>query len=302
MTWSPPQKAPSGQPYRLIGYINEQNMVERVETWVEHPVLGDLHVDTTYSDYQDFGGLKVPVEDRAETRRPDDVRGHDYGSDANPPNLTELLTPPAAAAGRSRRRGAAAARLAGRPPRRRASEKLADGVYRITGGYVALAVEFKDHVVVLEGGQSEARGLAVIAETKKLIPEQADQVRRQHAPALRSRQRPGAVRRPRAPRSSPTTTTRLSRAGAGAPRTLVGDMLAKANKKPKVEGVGDKRVLKDETRTIELHHIQNLEHSDGMLVAFLPKEKILFTADFNSRRRGSRSRRRSPRWSRTSSG
>ena len=27
-------------------------MVERVETWVEHPVLGDLQVDTTYSDYR----------------------------------------------------------------------------------------------------------------------------------------------------------------------------------------------------------------------------------------------------------
>jgi flavorubredoxin len=40
-------------------------------------------------------------------------------------------------------------------------------------------------------------------------------------------------------------------------------------------------VLGDETRTIELHHIKNLEHSDAMLVAYLPKEKILFTADFN---------------------
>ena len=51
-----------------------------------------------------------------------------------------------------------------------ASEKLADGVYRITGGYVSLAVEFRDHIVVLEGGESEARGLAVIAETKRLFP------------------------------------------------------------------------------------------------------------------------------------
>ena len=66
-----------------------------------------------------------------------------------------------------------------------------------------------------------------------------------------------------------------------APRTLVGDALAKANRKPKVEAVGDKRVLKDDTHTIELHHVTNLEHSDGMLIAFLPKEKILFTADFN---------------------
>jgi hypothetical protein len=40
-------------------------------------------------------------------------------------------------------------------------------------------------------------------------------------------------------------------------------------------------VLRDDTHTIELHHIKDLAHSDGMLVAFLPKEKILFTGDFN---------------------
>src|SRR5688500_133268 len=33
VSWTPAQRAPSGQPYRLVGYINPQNMVERVETW-----------------------------------------------------------------------------------------------------------------------------------------------------------------------------------------------------------------------------------------------------------------------------
>jgi hypothetical protein len=56
VTWSPAQKAPSGQPYRVIGYINPQQVLDRVETWVEHPVLGDLHVETFFSDYADFGG------------------------------------------------------------------------------------------------------------------------------------------------------------------------------------------------------------------------------------------------------
>ncbi len=58
-------------------------------------------------------------------------------------------------------------------------------------------------------------------------------------------------------------------------------MLAKSKKKPKVESVIEKMVLQDETRTIELHHVAGLEHSDAMLMAYLPKEKILFTADFN---------------------
>ena len=75
------------------------------------------------------------------------------------------------AAHRPRRGGAPAGQ--GAPPAAPPavqSEKLADGVYRITGGYVALAVEMKDHVIVLEGGQNEARGLAVIAETKRVLP------------------------------------------------------------------------------------------------------------------------------------
>ncbi len=38
-------------------------------------------------------------------------------------------------------------------------------------------------------------------------------------------------------------------------------------------------VLSDETRTVELHHIQGLEHADGMLIAYLPKEKIIVQAD-----------------------
>jgi hypothetical protein len=61
----------------------------------------------------------------------------------------------------------------------------------------------------------------------------------------------------------------------------VGDTLAKARKKAKVEGVIEKMVLKDETRTLELHHVDRLEHSDAMLIAYLPMERILFSADFN---------------------
>ena len=50
-----------GQPYRVMGYINAQDLVERVETWVEHPLMGDLNVLFTYSDYRDVGGLRVPL-------------------------------------------------------------------------------------------------------------------------------------------------------------------------------------------------------------------------------------------------
>ena len=78
VTWSPAQKAPSGQPYRVIGYINPQQIVERVETWVEHPVLGDMHVETFYSDYADFGGAQGPDAHLAAPRRDGNVRGRQF--------------------------------------------------------------------------------------------------------------------------------------------------------------------------------------------------------------------------------
>jgi hypothetical protein len=64
------------------------------------------------------------------------------------------------------------------------------------------------------------------------------------------------------------------------PRTLLGDSLAKSKKKPKVESVIEKMVLGDQARSIELHHVNRLEHSDAMMVAYLPKERILVSADF----------------------
>ena len=38
-----------------------------------------------------------------------------------------------------------------------------------------------------------------------------------------------------------------------------------------VEAVGEKKVLTDGTHVVELHHLQNFTHHDGMLVAYLPE-------------------------------
>jgi hypothetical protein len=65
-----------------------------------------------------------------------------------------------------------------------------------------------------------------------------------------------------------------------APRTLAPDSMAKSGRKPKIEGFsGDKRVLQDATRTMEIHLIQGLPHADGLVVGYLPRERILVYAD-----------------------
>lgn len=283
VSWTPAQKAPSGQSYRLNGYIDEQNMVERVETWVEHPILGDLLVETSYASYQDFGGLKMPTKIVQKRAGLQTFEATITSAAANPTNLTQLMTPPPPPGGAPAGAGAGRGGAPGAPPAAPAvqSEKMAEGVYRITGGYVALAIEFKDHVVVLEGGQNEARGIAVIAETRRVIPNKPirfvvnSHAHFDHGSGLAPFAAEGITIITHANNKS-----YLEKALSG-PRTLVGDNLAKANRKPKVESAGDKRVLKDDTHTVELYHIKDLAHSDGMLVAYLPKEKILFTADFN---------------------
>jgi glyoxylase-like metal-dependent hydrolase (beta-lactamase superfamily II) len=168
------------------------------------------------------------------------------------------------------------------------SEKLADGVYRVTGAYTSLVVEFRDHVVVLEAGENEARGLALIAEAKRLFPGKRIKYvvnthpHFDHSSGLAPFVADGVTL------ITDDNNKFFVDAALGSPRTLVGDTLAKARKKPKVEGVIEKMVLRDETRTIELHHVAKLEHSDGMLIAYLPKERILFTADFDAPEPGER--------------
>ena len=272
VSWTTEQKAPSGLPYTVTGYINDQHLVERVETWVDNAVMGDLHVDTRYSDYRDFGGVKVPSRIVQQKAGEQTFEARVTGATPNPPNIAALLTPPPPPPGAPPPPAAAA------PPEVK-SEKLADGVYRITGGYVALAVEFDDHVMVLEGGQSEARGLAIIAETRRLFPKKPIRYvfnthpHFDHASGLAPFVAEGVTII-----TQQNNVAALTK-GLSAPRTLLADTLAKSGRKPRFEAVGVKRVFKDGTGNVEFHQVQDLAHSDGMLVAYLPAQKILFQAD-----------------------
>src|SRR2546422_2451383 len=60
----------------------------------------------------------------------------------------------------------------GQPPAT-TSRQLGDGVYLILGGYASIAVDFKDYIVLIEGGNSEAGATAIITQAKKLIPNKA---------------------------------------------------------------------------------------------------------------------------------
>jgi glyoxylase-like metal-dependent hydrolase (beta-lactamase superfamily II) len=297
VTWLSPIKSPSGASYRLVGYIDANNLVDRVQTWLENPIFGDMLVEAEYTNYRDNNGLKYPATIVQKRGGWPTFQAQILAANANPSNIQQLLTaaapaapvlagqagraagpPPAPPAGG---RGGAAP-----PPPMPASEKLAEGVYRITqvpgqGAYNALAVEFSDHVLLFEPGpQNEARAQAIIGETKKVIPNKPIRYgvlshhHFDHTSGL-----PAVVAEGITIVTHETNRAFLMNA-LSAPRTLAPDSMSKSGKKPKIEGiVGDKRVFQDATRTVEVHLIKGLPHADGLLVAYLPKEKILAYAD-----------------------
>ena len=284
ITWSPPDKAASGIAYTVNGYLTDQNLIERVETWIEHDMLGDMLIDSTYTDYKDFGGLKVP------TRMTQKRGGYTYFSvsvgsaKANPENLAQLLQAPPAGGG-ARGGAAAVPPFAGGAASAPASERLAAGVYKINGAYNALAVEFRDFVAVIEAPQSVARGAEILAEVKRLIPSKPvryvinSHPHSDHASGLAPFIADGATV------VTHTNNKEYLNEVFSAKRTLLGDTLSKSGRKPKFETVDDKKIIKDETHSIELYHIIDKDpervHSNGMIVALLPRERILFQADFS---------------------
>jgi glyoxylase-like metal-dependent hydrolase (beta-lactamase superfamily II) len=134
--------------------------------------------------------------------------------------------------------------------------------------------------MLLEGGDSENRALAIIAEAKRLIPNKPIRYvmnthsHSDHSGGLATMVAEGATI------ITHDNNKELFEKAYSNPRTLLTDNLAMMPRKPKVDGVGSKRVYTDGTRTVEMYHIYPVPHTNGMLMAYLPKEKILFQGDF----------------------
>jgi glyoxylase-like metal-dependent hydrolase (beta-lactamase superfamily II) len=276
LSWSPAVKAPSGKSYTINGYVDDKHMVDRVETWLGENIMGDMHIVATYSDWKDFGGVMAPSK-IVQTRG-----GWPFfevsvtAAQANPPDVASLVSPPPSAV------------RAGGPPAAAplmvTSEKLGDGLYRLTtgpGSYDSVIVEFKDYVMMLEAGQSEARAIAYIAETKKLIPNKPIRyVMNTHPHSDHTGGLPTLVAEGAIVITQKNNEEFLGKA-LNTPRTLMNDTLAKNPKKAKIETVAEKRVYSDGTRTVEMYHIFPAPHSNGLIIAYIPKEKVLFQGDFS---------------------
>ena len=279
LTWSPTVKAPSGKSYVINGYIDDHNMVDRVETWLGENIMGDMHIVATYSGWKDFGGVMAPSK-IVQTRGGWPFFEADVtAAKANPPDVASLVPPPAGRPGGPGGGGPPAP-----APLTVTSEKLGDGLYRLTtgpGSYDSVIVEFKDYVMMLEAGQSQARALAYVAETKKLIPNKPIRyVMNTHPHSDHTGGLPVLVAEGATIITQKNNEEFLEKA-LNTPRTLLNDTLANNPKKAKIETVAEKKVYSDGSRTVEMYHVFPAPHSNGLIIAYIPKEKVLFQGDFS---------------------
>jgi glyoxylase-like metal-dependent hydrolase (beta-lactamase superfamily II) len=249
---------------KYVGTINAQNELTRVQTWIDNPVLGDTEVLFTYSDYMDFGGVRFPSQiQRVQGWHPvleitvNSVKTTGVADITVPAEATAAPAPVAATA-----------------------EKLADGVYYIKGGtHHSVAIDQKDHIVVVEGPQNEARSLAVIAKVKETIPNKPirylvnTHVHFDHSGGLRTYVDEGAAIVTHA-----DNRPYYEKAWA-APHTINPDRLAQSGKAATFETFTDKHILTDGARQIEIYKIAGGGHNDAFAMVYLPKEKILIEGD-----------------------
>ena len=248
--------------FKAVAFIGANGLIDRVESVFPDPVLGDTPAVTTYSEYRDFKGVKFP------TRIVQAQGGFpvlDLTVREVEPNAAVDIQLPDAVKSATERVTA---------------DKVADGVWFIAGGsHNSVAIEMRDHLVLVEAPLGDARSGPVIDQVKQLAPGKPirfvinSHSHFDHSGGLRAAAAEGA--------------TIVTQSGSKAyfdkafavRNTIAPDRLAKSGKKAKVVGVKDTMRMSDGTRTLDILRITGGGHSDAFLMVYLPKEKLLIEAD-----------------------
>ena len=267
--------------YKVIGTINDQNLVELTTTWISNHVYGDMLYEIRHLNYKDFGGVKFPTTIHVHQGDPVfnpahnmmEIRVSDVRTNVNVPAMPvpdNIRNAPAA-------------------PVRAEAQKVAEGVWFIGGGsHNSVAIEFSDHMAVIEAPLGEERSLAVLEAVGKLAPNKLVRYiinthhHFDHSSGLRTYIAQGS-----------TLVTHRDNADfyeqvmfSPAPRTLMPDRLSTfypnftGSRRPApIERVNQKYVLSDGNQVVELYPMLGSTHIGPMLLAYLPKQKILVNAD-----------------------
>jgi glyoxylase-like metal-dependent hydrolase (beta-lactamase superfamily II) len=242
----------------------------RVVSLTDNANLGDVAVETSFADYRDVDGLKLPARLTLKTDHYTTATLQLTQQRVNA-DTGDLAAPAAAAS---------AAPIAGPPAPVVTVEEIAKGIWLLAGqSHNSAVVEFDDHLMLIEAPQSEARTLAVIAAARNLRPGKpltqlvSTHFHSDHTGGLRAAVAEGL-----------TVITHEGNAAFYADaikrtHALAPDALARNPKSLRTETVGDTRSIADHTMTVELYHLAGNPHADTLLLAYLPQQRVLIEAD-----------------------
>jgi glyoxylase-like metal-dependent hydrolase (beta-lactamase superfamily II) len=228
-------------------------------------VLGDAVMEATFSDYKDFNGVRFPTR----------ILQREGGYPLLDLTVTDVRVNPSVAIDvpANIRSAPAPGPLVGTP------EKLADGVWLFPTYAKSVAVEFGDYVAVIEAAETEAQSIETIDALKKVVPGKPIRYlinthsHFDHIGGMRTFAAEGATI------ITHHTNIPYFQALWANPRTIAPDRLSRSGRAATFEGVVGNRMLSDGSRRLMIHHYPGNMHNPGMLLVYLPKEKILIEAD-----------------------
>jgi glyoxylase-like metal-dependent hydrolase (beta-lactamase superfamily II) len=254
----------------------ETGLPSKVMSSTYHPNLGDVAIETFFEDYRETGGLggfqaRLTLPS-SYTTNIDRFPLSEYRVTANPNAQIDDLT--ASTEVRSAGPAMAVATVE--------VEEIAGGVWYLGGqSHHSVLVEFDEYLALIEAPQSEARTLAVIARARELQPEKPLQYvvnthhHFDHSAGIRAAVSEGLT----------VITHEVNRSFfeelVARKHSIMPDVLTRNPQPLTVVTVtgNEPYELTDGSRTLLMYRIVADAHSDGILMAYLPRERILIEAD-----------------------
>ncbi len=245
------------------------HLPSRVRSMSANANMGDVAIVTTFSDYEDVDGVKLP---RKLTTMMDKYLQFDLqvakntvgGNVADLAATTSVTSAPAPPP----------------PPVAVTVEEVAKGIWWLagSGNHRSIVFEFDDHLVLYEAPVNEARSKAVIdkartVSSKPLTKAIISHHHFDHSGGLRVAVAEGLT----------IVTHRANEAFfkdlLARQHTIVPDALQQNPKPAMFEFVDDQMTLKDKSMEVQLYHLLDNPREGTNLYAYVPRERMLVQAD-----------------------